>query len=72
MALAEIATYCEKCHGRFTAQPRRTFIGFQRLVCPDLDAPKDPTTAELPNRVRSAFCFSGAVQTLDGFLTRAA
>ncbi|MGH2396554.1 MAG: hypothetical protein ACRDFW_06110 [bacterium] len=34
MALAKIDAVCRECRGRFRAQPKRTFLGFQRLVCP--------------------------------------
>ena len=35
MALTEIEAICRSCHKTFRAQPKRTFLGFQRLVCPD-------------------------------------
>jgi hypothetical protein len=34
MALPEIEALCRKCHQMFRAQPKRTFLGFQRFVCP--------------------------------------
>src|SRR5437667_12682102 len=34
MALTEIEAICRSCHKTFRAQPKRTFLGFQRLVCP--------------------------------------
>ena len=34
MALAEIDAICRSCHRTFRERPKRTFLGFQRLVCP--------------------------------------
>ena len=35
MALSEIEAVCRECHTRFRAQPKRTFLGFQRFICPN-------------------------------------
>ena len=35
MALAPIAAVCPHCEGGFTAIPNRTFLGFQKLTCPE-------------------------------------
>lgn len=34
MALQEIDAICRQCHESFRQQPKRTFLGFQRLKCP--------------------------------------
>jgi len=34
MALAEVDAVCRWCHRGFREQPKRTFLGFQRFVCP--------------------------------------
>jgi hypothetical protein len=34
MALAEIDAICRRCSTQFRAQPKRTFLGFQKLQCP--------------------------------------
>ena len=34
MALAEVDAICRSCHRAFREQPKRTFLGFQRFVCP--------------------------------------
>jgi len=34
MALPEIAAICRQCHETFHQQPKRSFLGFQRLKCP--------------------------------------
>ncbi len=34
MALSPINVTCKKCNSKFTDVPKRTFIGFQKLVCP--------------------------------------
>jgi hypothetical protein len=38
MALAPIDAVCDKCGHGFTARPRRTFLGFQRVQCPNCKA----------------------------------
>ena len=35
MALSEIDAVCRECHTPFRALPKRTFLGFQRLACPN-------------------------------------
>ena len=34
MALAEVDAICRECHRAFRERPKRTFLGFQRFVCP--------------------------------------
>lgn len=34
MALEQIHASCDHCGNRFVAMPTRTFLGFQRLICP--------------------------------------
>jgi hypothetical protein len=34
MTLSAINVTCKKCDSKFTGVPKRTFIGFQKLVCP--------------------------------------
>jgi len=34
MALQEIDAICRQCHQSFHQQPKRSFLGFQRLKCP--------------------------------------
>ena len=35
MALAAIDAICPHCEARFNALPKRTFLGFQKFVCPE-------------------------------------
>ena len=35
MALSECDAVCRACHTAFRARPKRTFLGFQRLSCPN-------------------------------------
>ena len=35
MALATIDAVCSHCKARFNALPTRTFLGFQKLSCPE-------------------------------------
>ncbi len=35
MALSQIDAVCRECHARFRGRPKRTFLGFQRLPCPN-------------------------------------
>ncbi len=39
MALKEIEATCRACGTEFRAVPKRTFLGFQRLVCPGCSSP---------------------------------
>ena len=34
MPLGELNAVCNKCGARFRARPTRSFLGFQKLVCP--------------------------------------
>jgi len=34
MALPEVDAICRSCHLAFREQPKRTFLGFQRFICP--------------------------------------
>lgn len=34
MALKSIAAQCNKCKSSFTQGPKRSFLGFQKLICP--------------------------------------
>ncbi len=33
MALKPIEAHCNKCNANFTQEPKRSFLGFQKLVC---------------------------------------
>ena len=35
MALAPIDAICPHCQARFTLTPKRTFLGFQKMTCPE-------------------------------------
>jgi predicted RNA-binding Zn-ribbon protein involved in translation (DUF1610 family) len=35
MAVTELDAVCRSCGARFRSSPKRTFLGFQRFVCPD-------------------------------------
>lgn len=35
MALAPVAAVCPHCKARFAATPKRTFLGFQKVACPE-------------------------------------
>lgn len=35
MVLSDIDAICTKCKTKFNASPKRSFLGFQKLVCPN-------------------------------------
>jgi hypothetical protein len=52
MALSPIDAHCEHCGMKFTAQPKRSFLAFQKLTCPTCD---QVTTYPLTNGYRNIY-----------------
>ncbi len=52
MALSEISAICNKCGTQFNALPTRSFLGFQKLVCPTC---KEKLTYPLTSGYRATY-----------------
>lgn len=53
MALVRIDAVCPHCKARFNATPKRTFLGFQKLACPEC---KRDLVYPLTRGYRIAYC----------------
>ena len=64
MALSPITVVCSKCQNKFTDVPKRSFLGFQKINCPEC---KEKLTFPLTDGYRVIYwviLFSMALQIL--------
>lgn len=52
MSISQIPAVCEHCKRQFTAAPTRSFLGFQKVICPSCE---NETTYPLTSGYRTTY-----------------